>query len=167
MSGPPRRARRHSTRRSAAPRSSSAWTKPASQNAPMPHKPATKQYAKLRVQYLSHGTSIFCHLSVYSFEFMRQNRVQRCSVDRNCVHKESKSLKKVFKSRLNSKVLRKREKNTRKGTWDPGQQVTWVSILFQYKKVFAHNSIFCVFASVASILIGKDEGYEKKEKNRR
>ncbi len=65
-SGPPRRARRHSTRRSAAPRSSSAWTKPASQNAPMPHKPATKQHAKLRGQYLSHGTSIFViSLSMY------------------------------------------------------------------------------------------------------
>ncbi len=38
---------------------------------------------------------------------------------------------------------------------------------FVRQKKFGSGSIFCVFASVACILIGKDEEYEKMEKRMR
>ncbi len=38
---------------------------------------------------------------------------------------------------------------------------------FVHQKEFGSGSIFCVFASVACILIGKDGEYEKNEKRMR
>ncbi len=56
-----------------------------------------------------------------------------------------------------------------KNKYDHVVSITFAHCLrnFRPSKKFGSGSIFCVFASVACILIGKDGEYEKKEKRMR